>query len=68
MLIVWGSFKGELGKKECDGVSEGGGGGVHTQMHTIFLWQVISNVKKGTSCRGLIWSKFKRIVIKIQII
>ena len=26
MLIVWGSFKGELGKKECDGVSEGGGG------------------------------------------
>ena len=25
MLIVWGSFKEELGKKECDGVSEGGG-------------------------------------------
>ena len=37
MLIVWGSFKGELGKKECDGVSEGGGGGWYPNAHYISM-------------------------------
>ena len=28
---------------------------------------MISNVKKGTTCKSLSWSKFKRIIIKIKL-
>ena len=31
-------FKGGLGKKEGDGIFEGGGGGVDTPMHTMLLY------------------------------
>ena len=28
---------------------------------------MISNVKKGTTCRSLSWSQFKRIIIKFKL-
>ena len=41
---------------------------IDTYIITTFIWLMISNVKKSTTCSSFGWSKFIRIVIQIQAI